>query len=63
MARKPIKIKKSKQGSLRRAAKKAGAMKDGKISSTWLNKKVKSSNPTMKRKAVFAKNARKWKKK
>jgi hypothetical protein len=55
--RSPIKIKKSKQGSLRRKAK-TGKGKN--IPSSKLNSMAKSKNKNTKRKAIFAKNARKW---
>jgi len=60
MARKgraPIKIKKSKQGSLRAATK----TKKGKnIPMSTLQRLKKSGSPAMKKKANFAINARKW---
>ena len=52
-----IEIKPSKRGTLRKAAKKAGAVKkDGKISRTWMEQEKKSGSPAMKKKANFALN-------
>lgn len=62
MARKSksgIKIKKSRQGSLRRVAKVKG---NKKIPAKKLQQLSKSKNPNVRRKANFAKNARKFKK-
>lgn len=63
MARKkrnPIRIKKSKQGTLRAQTSKT---KSGKISKKELARKKKSKDPAVRKKAVFAENARKWGKK
>ncbi len=58
MARKKIYIKPSKRGSLRKAT---GTKKGKNIAASKL--KVKKSDSTaMKKKKVFAQNARKWKK-
>lgn len=54
-----IKIKPSKQGSLRKAT---GTKKGQKIPAAKLQKMKKSSSPAMRRKANFAINARKWSK-
>lgn len=56
---KPIKIKKSKQGSLRKAT---GTKKSKTIPASKL-KVTKNMTAAMKKKVVFAKNAAKWKKK
>ena len=53
-----IKIKKSKQGSLRRATK---TKKGKKIPVSTLRRLKKSGTPAQKKKANFALNARKWK--
>ena len=53
-----IKIKKSKQGSLRKAT---GTKKGKKIPVKTLMRLKKSKNPAMRKKANFALNARKWK--
>lgn len=53
-----IKIKKSKQGSLRKAM---GAKKGQKLSVSAMKKKMSNASPAMKKKLVFAINARKWK--
>jgi hypothetical protein len=53
-----IKIKKSKQGSLRKAT---GTKKGKKIPVSKLRKLKKSGSPAMKKKANFALNARKFK--
>lgn len=58
-----IEIKKSKQGSLRKIAKRAGAIKeDGTISMEWINSKLNSPNTSepVRKKLQFAKNARSW---
>jgi hypothetical protein len=55
-----ISIKKSNAGKLRKAA---GAKKGKKIPAATLDKLAKSKNPTTRKRAVFAKNARKFKKK
>jgi hypothetical protein len=52
-----IKIKKSKQGSLRAAT---GTPKGKKIPMSTLNRLKKSGSPAMRKKATFAKNARSW---
>ena len=57
--RKPIKIKKSRQGSLRRAT---GTKKGKKIPVSTLRRLKKSKSPAMRKKANFALNARKWRK-
>ena len=60
MARKgraPIKIKKSKQGSLRKAT---GTKKGKNIPVSTLRRLKKSKSPAMRKKANFALNARKW---
>jgi oligoendopeptidase F len=51
------KIKKSRQGSLRKATK---TKKGQKIPVSKLEQMKKSSNPNTRRKATFALNARKW---
>lgn len=53
-----IKIKKSKQGSLRRST---GTKKGKKIPVSKLRRLKKSGTPAQKKKANFALNARKWK--
>ena len=53
-----IKIKASRQGSLRKATK---TKKGNKIPVATLERMKKSKNPKMRRKATFALNARKWK--
>jgi hypothetical protein len=53
---KQIKIKKKNEGKL---TKEMG----GKITDAKLKKAAKSENPTLKKRAVFAENARKWNKK
>lgn len=55
--RKPIRIKKSNAGKLRRST---GTKKGKKIPMKTLNRLAKSKNPVTKKRAVFAKNARKW---
>lgn len=56
-SRSGIKIKKSKQGSLRRATK---TKKGQKIPVSKLRRLKKSGTPAQKKKANFALNARKW---
>jgi oligoendopeptidase F len=58
--RKPIRIKKSRAGRLRKTA---GAKKGAKIPVSKLRKLAKSKNPTTRKRAQFALNARKWRKK
>jgi oligoendopeptidase F len=61
MARKSgIKIKKSNRGKLRKAAK---TKKGRKIPASKLRSMKKSKNPKTRKRATFALNARKWKKK
>ena len=55
-----IYIKPSKRGSLRRAM---GAKKGEKLSVSALRAKLKTASPAMKKKIIFALNARRWKKK
>jgi hypothetical protein len=55
--RSPIRIKKSKQGSLRKAT---GTKKGKNIPASTLRRLKKSGSPAMKKKANFALNARKW---
>lgn len=55
-----INIKKSKQGSLRRSTK---TKKGQKIPVSKLRRLKKSGTPAQKKKANFALNARKWRKK
>jgi oligoendopeptidase F len=57
--RKPIRIKKSNQGKLRRST---GTKKGNKIPVSTLRRLVKSKNPTTRKRAQFALNARKWRK-
>ena len=57
MARKPIKIKASNQGKLRKST---GTKKGAKIPVKTLQKLKKSKNPTTRKRATFALNARKW---
>lgn len=52
-----IKIKKSKQGSLRKAM---GAKKGEKLSVREMQRRKKTASPAMKKKLTFAINARKW---
>jgi hypothetical protein len=54
-----IKIKKSNKGKLRKSL---GAKKGKKIPASKLKKAANSSNPTTRKRAQFALNARKWKK-
>ena len=56
----PIKIKKSNQGKLRKATR---TKKGATIPVATLRKLKKSKNPTTRKRANFALNARKWKKK
>lgn len=56
--RKPIRIKKSRQGRLRKTA---GAKKGQKIPVSKLRKMKRSKNPKTRKRATFALNARKWK--
>lgn len=58
--RTPIKIKASNQGKLRKSA---GVKKGKKIPVSKLQQMKRSKNPTTRRRATFALNARKWKKK
>jgi oligoendopeptidase F len=58
--RKPIRIKKSNAGKLRKTA---GAKKGQKVPKKTLDKLARSKNPTTRRRAVFARNARRWAKK
>lgn len=53
-----ISIKKSNAGKLRKAA---GVKKGNKIPVAKLDKLAKSKNPTTRKRAIFAKNARKFK--
>ncbi len=52
-----IKIKKSNQGKLRKTA---GAKKGRKIPASKLRQMKRSKNPTTRKRATFALNARKW---
>lgn len=54
-----IRIKKSNQGKLRKSTK---TKKGQKIPVSKLRKMKKSSNPTTRKRATFALNARKWNK-
>ena len=56
--RKPIRIKKSNRGKLRKSA---GAKKGQKIPVTKLRRMKRSKNPKTRKRATFALNARKWK--
>jgi oligoendopeptidase F len=58
--RKPIRIKKANQGKLRKTA---GAKKGKKIPVNKLRKMKNSPNPKTRKRANFALNARKFKKK
>lgn len=58
--RKPIRIKKSNRGKLRKSA---GAKKGKKLSAAKLRKMKKSRSAKTRRRATFALNARKWNKK
>jgi oligoendopeptidase F len=55
--RKPIRIKKANQGKLRKST---GTKKGKKIPVKTLQKLSKSKNPTTRKRAQFALNARKW---
>jgi hypothetical protein len=57
--RKPIRIKPSNKGKLRKST---GTKKGQKIPVSTLRKKAKSSNSTTRKRAQFALNARKWSK-
>ena len=57
--RAPIKIKKANRGKLRRST---GTKKGKKIPVSTLRRLKKSKNPTTRKRANFALNARKWKK-
>lgn len=57
--RKPIKIKKSNRGKLRKSA---GTKKGKRIPVSKLRKMKKSKNPKTRKRATFALNARKWRK-
>jgi hypothetical protein len=58
--RKPIRIKKSNRGKLRKSA---GAKKGSKIPVSKLRQMKKSKNSKTRKRATFALNARKWRKK
>lgn len=58
MAYKPIKIKKSKRGTFKAAAKKAGKTVQEEASAVLASK---TASPAMKKKANFARNAAKFK--
>lgn len=58
--RKPIRIKKSNRGKLRKSA---GTKKGKKIPVSKLKKMKNSKNPKTRKRATFALNARKWGKK
>lgn len=65
MAKNFMKTAVKRPGALRTKAKKAGALKNGKISATWLNKKAKMKATTpaqkrTKRQAVLAKTFKKF---
>lgn len=64
-SKKPIKIKKSEEGSLTAIARREGGMsKGGKgISAAWMRKKMNDpkTSAAVKKKLNFAMNARKWK--
>lgn len=55
--RKPIRIKKANRGKLRKST---GTKKGQKIPVSALQKLAKSKNPTTRKRAQFALNARKW---
>lgn len=57
--RKPIRIKPSRKGRLRKAA---GTKKGKKIPVKTLQRLKRSKNPKTRRRATFALNARKWRK-
>ena len=52
-----------RKGALTAAAKKAGGVKNGKITKAFLNKAAKSKTPTLRKRAVLAKTLSKTKKK
>jgi len=58
--RKPIRIKKSNQGKLRKST---GTKKGQKIPAKKLQQLKRSKNPTTRKRATFALNARKWNRK
>lgn len=58
--RKPIRIKKANQGKLRKST---GTKKGQKIPAKKLQQLSKSKNPTTRKRAQFALNARKWNRK
>lgn len=59
--KKPIKIKPSKKGSFTKLSKKKGMVdKEGKITQEAITSGLNSKDPAVKKKAVFAMNARKW---
>ena len=58
--KKGIRIKKSNRGKLRKSAK---VKKGQKIPASKLRKMKKSKNPKTRKRATFALNARKWRKK
>jgi hypothetical protein len=56
-----IEIKPSKKGTFTKFAKKKGMVdEEGKITSEAIDSGLKSKDPAIKKKAVFAMNARKW---
>lgn len=56
-----IVIKPSKKGSFTKIAKKKGMVdEEGKITPEAIDEGLKSKDPTVKKKAVFAMNAKKW---
>lgn len=56
-----IKIKPSKKGSFTKISKKKGMVsKDGTITEEAIASGLKSPDPAVRKKAVFAMNARKW---
>ena len=57
--RKPIRIKKSNRGKLRKST---GTKKGRKIPVSTLRRLAKSKNPKTRKRAQFALNARKWRK-
>lgn len=58
--RKPIRIKKANRGKLRRST---GTAKGKKIPAKTLQRLARSKNPTTRKRAQFALNARKWNRK
>ena len=58
--KKPIRIKKSNQGKLRKST---GTKKGEKVPVSKLRKLAKSKNPKTRKRAQFALNARRWSKK